>query len=484
VSPNGRFCRFNPNGKFCRATGDVMNWVNTPDLPGSSSEPASMPKPVPIPVRQKLHERASQGESVTSLADEYGLSPRTVRHLLKRGREQGEAGLIPAYHAPRPPDHAHPEAVRQAVLALRCDHPTWGAELIRVMLAEAQPRMIGPSPQAIRRWIRAAELAQAPAGRRAGTASTRAREPHQTWQIDASEHIRLADQTEVCWLRILDEATGAVLRTDVFPPGVLDPGRPASDPDQPETVVPALGAARAAASRQRLALGIAGRPAHRPGLLAGRAGRGGLGQSAALPPGQWGGRTVARSRQAVVRALDLRLECRVATATGCDGSRATRALSRESRAIPPGSLSRAEPFGPVLRPGPGRIDLGPSKGLGSDGHASGGTPGEPAGPVLVVQPPVQRRSRVGRPDGVGGIRSGRRSLDVPGPTRTRDPSPSREGIEPGVGEWDGGHPSTKRSRCGETDRSVTAKDAHPFDQFARRTAKLTVRIKSAKPTVR
>ena len=103
-----------------------MNWVNTPDLPGSPSEPASMPKPVPIPVRQKLHERASRGESVTSLADEYGLSPRTVRHLLKRGREQGEAGLIPAYHAPKPPDHAHPEAVRQAALGLASRPPELG----------------------------------------------------------------------------------------------------------------------------------------------------------------------------------------------------------------------------------------------------------------------------------------------------------------------------------------------------------------------
>src|SRR5947208_2957559 len=134
--------------------------------------------------------------------------------ILKRCREQGEAGLIPGYRGPEPPAHAHPEAVRQAVLGLRRDHPTWGAELILVMLAETQPQLIGPGPQAIRRWIRAAELARAPAGRRTGAHSTRAREPLQTWQIDASEHIPLADKTEVCWLRILDEATGAVSRTD------------------------------------------------------------------------------------------------------------------------------------------------------------------------------------------------------------------------------------------------------------------------------
>ncbi len=43
-----------------------------------------MPQPVPIPVRQKLWERAARGESAASLAESHGLSPRTVRHLLKR----------------------------------------------------------------------------------------------------------------------------------------------------------------------------------------------------------------------------------------------------------------------------------------------------------------------------------------------------------------------------------------------------------------
>ena len=344
----------------------LRSWLRCPDL-------------YPSRCGKSSGKRASRGEPVTALAEVFGLSPRTVRHLLRRCRERGGTGLIPGYRAPKAPDHAHPEAVRQAVLALRRDHPTWGAELIRVMLVEAQPQMIGPSPQAIRRWIRAAGLVRAPAGRRVGARSARAREPHQTWQIDASEHIPLADKAEACWLRIVDEATGAVLRTDVFPPRVLDPGRPASDSGQLEAGVPALGPARAAAGRQRGALGISGRPAHRPGLLAGRAGRGGDGQSAALPPGQWGGRAVARGRQAVGRALDLRVECRVAGAAGCHGSRATRALSGEGRAVPPGSLSRPEPFGTGLRPRPGRIDLGPSKGLGPYGHASRATPGGPAG---------------------------------------------------------------------------------------------------------
>lgn len=261
-----------------------------------------MPKPVPIPVRQKIWERAAQGESAAALALDFALPPRTVRHLLGRARARGEAGLRPGYRAPATPDHAYPDEVRQAILASRRNHPTWGAELIRVMLADDQPEVAWPGPQTIRRWLRASGLAPAPAGRRVGASSSyaRATQPHQTWQVDASEHIPIADKSEACWLRIVDEATGSVLRTDVFPPRDLDPGRPASGPGGPEALVPEVGPARATAGRQRGALGIAGGPAHRPGLLAGGAGRRRDGQPTPVPPGQRGGGAVAGGRQAVV----------------------------------------------------------------------------------------------------------------------------------------------------------------------------------------
>jgi hypothetical protein len=127
------------------------------------AEAISMPKPVPIPVREKLWERAALGESVASLAEFYRLSPRTVRHLLKRARERGDSGLLPGYRAPSALDHAYPDQVREAVLASRRDHPSWRSELVRVMLAEDRPQVAWPSSQTIRRWSRATDLAPSPA---------------------------------------------------------------------------------------------------------------------------------------------------------------------------------------------------------------------------------------------------------------------------------------------------------------------------------
>ena len=49
-------------------------------------------------------------------------------------------------------------------------------------------------------------------------------EPHDTWQMDAKERVRLGDGTLVCWLRLADEASGAVLLTvDTFLPGWKPP---------------------------------------------------------------------------------------------------------------------------------------------------------------------------------------------------------------------------------------------------------------------
>jgi transposase len=208
-----------------------------------------MPQPVPLPVRQKIWERSQQGEGTASLAAAFDLPPRTVRHLLRRFRERGEAGLATDYRPPPSPAHAKPEAIRRAVLAKRLEHPTWGAGIIRVALAEERPEVAWPHIRTMQKWLGQAGLGPAPAGRRPGRSRDRATRPHQTWQIDACEQIELKDGEKASWLRVVDEATGAVLGTVVFPPRLLDPGGPERDPGQLAADIPGVGPARRAAGR-------------------------------------------------------------------------------------------------------------------------------------------------------------------------------------------------------------------------------------------
>ena len=214
-----------------------------------------MPAPVPLPIRQALWNRHQQGASSTELAQAFGLAPRTVRGILRRGRELGSEGLVPG--RPGPATKARPEhAARTAALLLRRAHPTWGAGLIRVML---QRQGIEPLPavRTLQRWFAKAGLGPATPGRQPEAVKRwRATRPHETWQVDAAEDIALADGTRVSWLRIADVFTGAVLGTVIFPPRAVEHGAGLRDPEAVAGGVLPLGDAGADPGRQRHALGL------------------------------------------------------------------------------------------------------------------------------------------------------------------------------------------------------------------------------------
>lgn len=175
-----------------------------------------MPIPLPLPLRRLIFRRAQRGQSAATIAQALRLCPRTVRHLLQRFGQQ-PADLRPAYRpGPGRPAAGHP--LYDPALALRQQHPTWGAGYLRLRLASAHPQALLPSERTLQRWFRRQGQPPAPPGRRPQTEQARAATPHDTWQMDAVEQLRLAGGQGVCWLRLVDEATGAFLDTGVFPP--------------------------------------------------------------------------------------------------------------------------------------------------------------------------------------------------------------------------------------------------------------------------
>ena len=184
-----------------------------------------MPHPIPLPVRQVIVQRAEQGQSAGLIARSLGLVSRSVRQLLQRLRIQGNNALLTSYPSrayPHPPQF---RALVEEALRLRREHPTWGAGLVRVWLRRDYPAAPIPAERTLQRWFRRAGLIPAPSGRRAGPSSYhRAPQPHEVWQMDAADQVALQSGRQVCWLRIADECSGAVLQTTVFPPGVLARG--------------------------------------------------------------------------------------------------------------------------------------------------------------------------------------------------------------------------------------------------------------------
>jgi hypothetical protein len=80
-----------------------------------------------------------------------------------------------------------------------------------------EPLLPVPCRRVLVRWLKELNLAPVLAVRRKPDHDDRpASEPHHTWQVDAKECIRLANGRQVCWLRLVDEFSGAVLLTVVF----------------------------------------------------------------------------------------------------------------------------------------------------------------------------------------------------------------------------------------------------------------------------
>jgi Homeodomain-like domain len=183
-----------------------------------------MPRPIPMPLRHAILRRWHKGQSVSTIADAIGLVPRTVRHLVRRFQLQGDSAVAASYHHAETPEPRGSTALFQIAMQLRQEHPTWGAGLIRVILRLDKASSSPPSERTLQRWFRRYGVAPAPVGRHPSRSDRRAQAPHEIWQMDAKEQIRLATGERVSWLRVVDECSGAVLWTAVFPPWAMESG--------------------------------------------------------------------------------------------------------------------------------------------------------------------------------------------------------------------------------------------------------------------
>jgi transposase len=177
-----------------------------------------------MPVRQVILKRWQKGESVASLAEELKLSVRTVRNLVQRFAERGPSGLEPDYARCATKTMPTNGDEFQKAIEMRQQHPTWGGGLIRVLLQE-QGHDGCACERTLQRWFQRATVAPAPPGRRPDSDARRAQQPHEVWQMDAVDQLRLASGQQVSWLRLVDECSGAVLQTTIFPPAFLELGQ-------------------------------------------------------------------------------------------------------------------------------------------------------------------------------------------------------------------------------------------------------------------
>jgi transposase len=182
-----------------------------------------MPRAIPYAIRQAIIKRQQSGQTLAAIAQEFQLSYRTVRTLWHRYRTNGDAGLQTHYAHCGSAQQRFPARLHEFACSLKRAHPRWGAGLIHLQLHKHFPAQSLPTWRTLQRWWRHAGL-QSPRRRAPSVQRIRGQYPHDVWELDAKERIRLQDGSWSCVLSVVDEASGALLAATPFPPALLDAG--------------------------------------------------------------------------------------------------------------------------------------------------------------------------------------------------------------------------------------------------------------------
>ena len=185
-----------------------------------------MPAAIPTRTRRVIIQRRASGESYAAIARDLKLPYVTVRGIQRHYEQTGQ--VEPSYERCRHTAVRTAMAIYEAAIGLKGSHPGWGAGLIWVELAEGFAETDLPSVRTLQRWFGRAGVAAKRRETRPATTIERGSQPHEVWALDAKEQIALQDGSQVSWLTVSDEGSGAILATTLFPPQALEPGRAAS----------------------------------------------------------------------------------------------------------------------------------------------------------------------------------------------------------------------------------------------------------------
>jgi hypothetical protein len=179
-----------------------------------------MPAATPLGIRQEIVNRRQAGETYAAIGRELKVPYVTVRQVYGHYKKSGQ--LAPHYDRCRHTSVRSDPAVYEQAIQMKREHPSWGAGLIWVELAEHFAEADLPSLRTLQRWFRQAQVQIARREKRVSGAVYRGQQRHEVWAIDAKEQLRLADGSDASWLSITDEASGAILSAAFFPDQTLE----------------------------------------------------------------------------------------------------------------------------------------------------------------------------------------------------------------------------------------------------------------------
>jgi transposase InsO family protein len=160
---------------------------------------------------------------IVAVCAAYGISEKTGQKWLARFRAFGLPGLADRAHTPLTCPHRTPAHQREALLACRRAHPTWGARKLRAACEAAEPALGWPAASTITTLLAQAGLL--PSRRRrlrprlapTDRGPVHATRPNALWTLDYKGHFRTGDGQWCYPLTVVDAATRTLLACVAHP---------------------------------------------------------------------------------------------------------------------------------------------------------------------------------------------------------------------------------------------------------------------------
>jgi putative transposase len=169
-------------------------------------------------LRVQLIQEYEEGESISALAEVYGVSRKTIYKWLVRHEAEGVAGLADRSRAPHQSPHRVSDETIAHIIAAR-HRWKWGPHKLRRKLAAAHPNMAWPAESTIAEVLKRAGLTHR---RRPRVRTPPYAQPfasvdvaNQTWCADFKGWFRTADGTRCDPLTITDAHSRYLLRCHI-----------------------------------------------------------------------------------------------------------------------------------------------------------------------------------------------------------------------------------------------------------------------------
>ncbi len=168
-----------------------------------------------------IAECLSEEEPMTVLCERHGISRDTGYRWLRRYQEAGAAGLAARSRAPHHHGQATDAALCDRLIALRRQHPGWGARKLLAILRRAAPQARWPAASTATDILRRAGLVE-PRRRRHRAIPldqpfATVAQPNDTWCIDFKGWLRTADGTRCDPLTLTDAHSRYILCCRIMP---------------------------------------------------------------------------------------------------------------------------------------------------------------------------------------------------------------------------------------------------------------------------